>query len=395
MSNQRLLKNGIIVISVALVIILVLIISPYLAQSLGFGNEEQTVVGYSDETVRARVIAVQEEGPAEVAGREQTYQVLEIQILEGTYEQQRLMLEMGKSQILSEEYLLKPDDVVLVNAAESLVTGKTAAYFVDFVREKAIIIVFLIFSAVAFIIGGKTGLRSLLGSIVGLAIIAMFVIPQILNGKNPLLVSIIGSAMFLGFSLYIVYGWKGMTHVAVIGMVFSLFLTGAFSIFAVRLTRLTGFGDENMMFLVQQSENNIDMRGILIAGIIISSLGVLDDLVVGQSSAVFQLYETNPDLSVAELYKRAMVIGRDHVAASVNTLILAYAGESLPMLLLFSLTNVDMRLALNVSYITEEIVQALAGTTGLFLSIPIATFIATRWVKRDDKKDASGDVSQS
>lgn len=395
MSNQRLLKNGIIVISVALVIILVLIISPYLAQSLGFGNEEQTVVGYSDETVRARVIAVQEEGPAEVAGREQTYQVLEIQILEGTYEQQRLMLEMGKSQILSEEYLLKPDDVVLVNAAESLVTGKTAAYFVDFVREKAIIIVFLIFSAVAFIIGGKTGLRSLLGSIVGLAIIAMFVIPQILNGKNPLLVSIIGSAMFLGFSLYIVYGWKGMTHVAVIGMVFSLFLTGAFSIFAVRLTRLTGFGDENMMFLVQQSENNIDMRGILIAGIIISSLGVLDDLVVGQSSAVFQLYETNPDLSVAELYKRAMVIGRDHVAASVNTLILAYAGESLPMLLLFSLTNVDMRLALNVSYITEEIVQALAGTTGLFLSIPIATFIATRWVKRDDKKDASGGVSQS
>ena len=127
-----------------------------------------------------------------------------------------------------------------------------------------------------------------------------------------------------------------MTHAAVIGMVLSLFLTGLFSIFAVRLTRLTGFGDENMMFLVQQSPNTLDMRGILLAGIIIGALGVLDDLVVGQSSAVFQLYGTAPDLSMKELYRRAMVIGRDHVAAAVNTLILAYAGESLPMLLLFS-----------------------------------------------------------
>lgn len=386
MSNQRLLKNAIIVIAVTLIIILTLIVAPYITQLFNSGEKEQTVVGYSDETVRARVLAVQEQGPAEVAGRQQTYQVLEIQILEGTYEQQRLMLELGNSQILPEDYLLKPGDVVLVNVAESMVTGKTAAYFVDFVRENAIIIVFLIFSLVAVLIGGKTGLRSLLGSLVGMAIIALFVIPQILNGKSPLLVSIIGAAMFLGFSLYVVYGWKGMTHVAVIGMVFSLFLTGLFSVFAVRLTRLTGYGDENVMFLVQQSQNTIDMRGILIAGIIISSLGVLDDLVVGQSSAVFQLYETNPSLSVKDLYKRAMVIGRDHVAASVNTLILAYAGESLPMLLLFSLTNVDMRLALNVSYITEEIVQALAGTTGLFMSIPIATFIACRWVKGPGRK---------
>ena len=278
--------------------------------------------------------------------------------------------------------MLDVGDVVLVNAGTNLVSGETSVYFVDFVRENAILIIFAVFTGMAFLIGGKTGLRSLLGSLVSLAIIYLFVIPQILKGRNPLLISIIGSALFLGLSLYIVYGWRAMTHTAVIGMILSLILTGAFSIFAVRLARLTGFGDENMMFLIQQSNITLDMRGILMGSIIIGSLGVLDDLVVGQSSAVFQLYRTDPGLSLRELYKRAMIIGRDHVAAAVNTLILAYAGESLPMLLLFSLTEVDLRLALNVSYITEEIVQALAGTTGLFMSVPIATFLACNWVKR-------------
>ena len=381
MSNPRVIKTLLIISCVSLVIILVLIAAPYLSTWLN-PDEPQTTVGYSDETVRAKVVAIQEEGQTTVAGEDQTYQVVDIEVLEGDYAQALLTLEVGKSQILPEDYLLDVNDVVLVNAGKNLVTGENNAYFVDFVREKAIVILFVLFTVIAFIIGGKTGLRSLLGALLGLVIIYVFVIPQILSGKNPLMVSIIGSALFLGFSLYLVYGWKGMTHSAVISMVFSLFLTGLFSIFAVRLARLTGFGDENMMYLVQQSQITLDMRGILLAGIIIGSLGVLDDLVVGQSSAVFQLYQTNSELSVKQLYKRAMVIGRDHVAASVNTLILAYAGESLPMLLLFSLTEVNMRLALNVSYITEEIVQALAGTTGLFLSIPIATFIASYWVKK-------------
>jgi uncharacterized membrane protein len=180
-----------------------------------------------------------------------------------------------------------------------------------------------------------------------------------------------------------------MTHAAVAGMVISLFLTGLFSIFSVRQTRLTGFGDENMMFLVQRSEMFLDTRGILLAGIIIGSLGVLDDLVIGQASAVFQLQKANPAMPFKQLFTSAMEIGRDHVAASVNTLILAYAGGSLPMLLLFTVNNVNMRMALNVSYIAEEIVRALAGTTGLFLSIPIATLIACLLALSQNQKPAA------
>jgi uncharacterized membrane protein len=239
---------------------------------------------------------------------------------------------------------------------------------------------------VTILIGGKTGFRSLIGSIIGLGIIILFVIPQLIQGKNPLIVSIIGSAIFLTVSLYVVFGWRAMTHTAVVGMFISLFLTGGFSIIATRMTRLTGFGNEDMMFLVQQSERYLDTRGILLASIIIGSLGVLDDLVVGQSSSVFQLHSANPDFSFIELFRRAMTIGRDHVAAAVNTLILAYAGGSLPMLLLFSITNVNLRMAVNVSFIAEEIVRALAGTTGLFLSVPITTMIACLWVKRFEEK---------
>lgn len=218
--------------------------------------------------------------------------------------------------------------------------------------------------------------------VIGILVIILFIIPLIAKGGNPVVISIIGSVIFLGISLYLVYGWKPMTHSAVISMTIALSLTGVFSYLFIRLARLTGFGNEDMMFLVQQSEFPLDMRGILLAGIIIGSLGVLDDLVVGQSSAVFQLHQANSALKFKDLYDRAMIIGRDHVAASVNTLVLAYAGESLPMLILFSITNVNLSMAINVSYIAEEIIRALAGTVGLFISIPIATALACLWVLR-------------
>jgi len=265
-----------------------------------------------------------------------------------------------------------------------MVDQSTDAYFIDFVRGRAILLIFAIFVVIAFLVGSWTGLRSLLGMLIGLGVIVFFIIPQIAGGRNPVVVSVIGSIIFLGLSLYLVYGWKPMTHAAVISMALALLITGALSFVFIRLARLTGFGNEDMMFLMQQSQIPINMRGILLAGIIIGSLGVLDDLVVGQSSSVFQLHAANQSLTFRDLFTRAMTIGRDHVSASVNTLVLAYAGESLPMLLLFSITNVNLGMALNVSYIAEEIVRALAGTIGLFISIPIATALACWWVTRTD-----------
>ena len=381
MDSDRIVKIGTVIIVTAALVILSFVTAPYI---MGFfkPSSDQTTVGYASETVRAEVLNIQEEGYTTVGKQEQTYQIVEIEIMEGEFKHSHMFLEFGKNQVMPEEYILKPGNEILVTVGVSPLDNTTSAFFIDFVRWKALVWIFLLFAIISFIIGSWTGLRSLLGIVAGMSVIILFIIPQIANGANPVVTSIIGSAIFLAVSLYLVYGWRAMTHSATISMMFSLILVGGISIFAVKLARLTGFGNENMMFLIQQSENPIDMRGILLAGIIIGSLGVLDDLVVGQSSAVFQLSKANADLNFLELFRRAMTIGRDHAAASVNTLVLAYAGESLPMLLLFHVTNVNLGMAVNVSFIAEEIVRALAGTIGLFLSIPISTAMACLWVSR-------------
>jgi uncharacterized membrane protein len=383
MQNEKILNILVAVIIIAAVVILSLVAAP-LIRGLFQSEQDTTDVGYSSDTVRARVISIAEQGQVENRGGVQTYQVVEVEILEGQFEKTRVFMDFGKTQIMPADYVLAVGDEILVSVGISLVNQSTDAYFIDFVRGRAILLIFAIFVVVAFLVGSWTGLRSLLGMLIGLGVIVLFIIPQIASGGNPIVVSIIGSIIFLGLSLYLVYGWKPMTHAAVISIALALSITGVLSFIFVRLARLTGFGNEDMMFLMQQSQIPIDMRGILLAGIIIGSLGVLDDLVVGQSSSVFQLHAANPALSFKELFARAMTIGRDHVSASVNTLVLAYAGESLPMLLLFSITNVNLGMAINVSYIAEEIVRALAGTIGLFISIPIATALACVWVTRGD-----------
>jgi len=383
MRNDRVLKTLILVIVCSALIIISLVAAPYL-QKLFLPSEETASVGYASDTVRARVINIVEQGQTQIGGIEQVYQTVDVEILEGEFINQRVIMDFGRSQVMPEDYILEVGDVILVSVGVSLVDQSTDAYFVDFTRERAIILILVVFVLIAYLVGSWTGLRSLLGMMIGFVVILLYIIPQILAGSNPVLVSIIGSIIFLGLSLYLVYGWKAMTHAAVISMAVALGLTGLLSYIFIRLARLTGFGNEDMMFLVQQSQTMVDMRGILLAGIIIGSLGVLDDLVVGQSSSVFQLHQANPSLSFNDLFNRAMVIGRDHVSASVNTLVLAYAGESLPMLLLFSITNVNLGMAINVSYIAEEIVRALAGTIGLFLSIPVATALACLWVTRVD-----------
>jgi uncharacterized membrane protein len=383
MQNENVLKILLAVIMIAAVVVLSLVAAPLIRNAFQ-SQQDTTDVGYSSDTVRARVISIAEEGQVDYNGMPQTYQVAEVEIMEGEFQNARVFMDFGRTQIMPDDYVLAVGDEVLVSVGVSLVNQTTDAYFIDFVRGRAILLIFVLFVVVAFLVGRWTGLRSLLGMIIGLGVIVLFIIPQIASGGNPVVISIIGSIIFLGLSLYLVYGWKPMTHAAVISMAFALSITGALSFIFIRLARLTGFGNEDMMFLMQQSQIPIDMRGILLAGIIIGSLGVLDDLVVGQSSSVFQLHAANPALSFKELFARAMTIGRDHVSASVNTLVLAYAGESLPMLLLFSITNVNLGMAINVSYIAEEIVRALAGTIGLFISIPIATALACVWVSRID-----------
>jgi uncharacterized membrane protein len=292
-------------------------------------------------------------------------------------------IDYGKRQVRSDEYDLTIGDKVMVSISKTP-ENVINAYFVDYIRTTPILWLTIIFAAAIIIISRWKGVGALLSMLFSLYIIIDYIIPHILVGEDPLRVSIIGSAILLGVTLYLTYGWTIKTHAAVLSMVVVLFLTGALSALFVVLTKLNGTGDENVMFLMQAMDTPINLRGLLLGGMIIGALGVLDDLVTTQASAVFELYHANPNFGFRALYNSAMRIGQDHVAATVNTLVLAYAGASLPMLLMFSLARGDYGYLINFSFIAEEVVRTLVGSLGLIAAVPITTVIAIFLVQRSE-----------
>ncbi|MBM3181340.1 MAG: YibE/F family protein [Chloroflexi bacterium] len=333
------------------------------------------------DTVRAQVMQIIEEGEIDMGGHKQTYQIARVNILSGEYAGIPMEIDYGRRQIRSDDYLLNVGDKVMVSISKTP-ENVVNAYFVDFVRSTPILWLTGIFSVAIILISRWKGFRALLSMAFSLYIIIGYIIPHILVGEDPLRVSIIGSIILLGVTLYLTYGWNLKTHASVLSMILVLLLTGTLSALFVVFTKLNGTGDENVMFLMQLMETPINLRGLLLGGMIIGALGVLDDLVTTQSSAVFELHHANPNFGFRALYNSAMRIGQDHVAATVNTLVLAYAGASLPMLLMFSLARGDYGYLVNFSFIAEEIVRTLVGSLGLIAAVPLTTAIAILFAQR-------------
>jgi uncharacterized membrane protein len=338
---------------------------------------------FGSDTVRAEVVQILEEGEVNMGGHTQKYQSARVKILEGQYQGVPMEIDYGKRQVRSDDYDLTVGDKVMVSISKTP-ENVVKAYFVDYVRSTPMIWLAAIFALAIILISHWKGVGALLSMLFSLYVIIAYIIPQILAGEDPLRVSIIGSAVLLGVTLYLTYGWTLKTHAAVISMVMVLVLTGALSALFVVLTKLNGTGDESVMFLVQLTETPINMRGLLLGGMLIGALGVLDDLVTTQASAVFELHHANPTFSFGALYNSAMRIGQDHVAATVNTLVLAYAGSALPMLLLFSLARGDYGSLVNYALVAEEIVRTLVGSLGLIAAVPITTAVAIFFAQRSE-----------
>ena len=240
-----------------------------------------------------------------------------------------------------------------------------------------------LFIGVVVLIGRGKGLRSLIGTLFSLVVILAFIIPQIKAGRDPVSVSVVGAIVLLSISTYLVYGWNPKAHAALAGMTLSLVLTAALAWFFVEWSHMSGFGTEESAYLLAELGPGVSLRGVVLGGIIIGSLGVLDDVCIGQASAVFELVNANRDLDWRELFHRSLNIGRDHIAAMVNTLFLAYVGASLPMVMVFTIYQEPLWRRINREPIAEEIVRTLAGSIGLVLAVPITSLIASllaRWV---------------
>lgn len=276
-------------------------------------------------------------------------------------------------------------DVVIVARSETAAEGQEYR-FIDRKRTGSLFFLALVFAVAVVLLGRLRGVAALAGLVVSLLLLVRFILPSILSGNSPLWVSIIGSATIAFFALYLAHGFNFMTTTALLGTLASLGLTALLAEFFVEAAQISGFSSDEAILLKLES-GVIDVAGLVLAGVVIGALGALDDVTVTQSSAVWELRAANQEMSRAELYRAGIRIGRDHIASTVNTLLLAYAGASLPLLLFFVTSDRSFSLVINEEIVTTEIVRTLVGSIGLVASVPLTTYLAAL-MSSDSKRSA-------
>ena len=373
-------KRSLWIAGLAIAVLAFVLLAAIVARQSPAGSGGALAPGESQLT-RAVVVQVLEEGLIGEGDLSQPYQLLRVRLLEGLFEGSEVDVEYGALSLTSEKRLFRQGDRVLLEHVRTL-EGEDVFGLADYVRTGPLLWLTLLFVAGTVLLSGWQGIRSLLGMGVSLGVIVGFIVPQILAGRNPVFIAIAGSVVMMAVGLYLVYGWGSKTHVAVAGLFCSLVFTGLLAVWFVGWARLSGFGAEEAGFL-RIAGVQVDPQGLLLAGIIIGTLGALDDIAVGQASSIFELSKANPSLGRAELFRRGMVIGRDHIAAMVNTLLLAYVGAALPLVLLFSVYAESLGITLNREIISEEIVRTLVGSLGLLAGVPLTSVIAAVAARRE------------
>ena len=308
------------------IIILFLLIIPVSA----YADESKT-----DEAFKARVIEIIEEKENELPdGTKAWQQNIKLLGLSGKMEGKEFVFEGINSFDVLNKNLYKTGDKVIVIASLDH-EGNVSYYITDFLRTKSLLWLFIVFAAILLIIGRGKGLRSLVSLFVTFFIIIYFLIPQALSGGSLIWPTLICGVAILTIVIYLTEGINKRSHIAVACTTISLVLTVFISWLFVGLSRLSGLGSEEIAHLINIGDGFINFKGLLLSGIIIGSLGVLDDVIISQVAAVEQIHKTNADQSPKELTKKAMDIGTSHIGSMANTLFLAYAGASLPLLILF------------------------------------------------------------
>ncbi|PWR09209.1 YibE/F family protein [Micromonospora acroterricola] len=267
------------------------------------------------------------------------------------------------------------DEVILVELTDPTDPAASSWNIAEHQRGTPLLWLAVVFAAAIVAFGRWRGLAALAGLAASFAILLTFVLPGIAAGRSPLLVAVVGAALIMFVVLYLTHGVTAQTSVAVLGTLGSLVLTGVLATIATAATHLTGFGSEDATTL-SMFQANVDLHGLLLAGIIIGSLGVLDDVTVTQAATVTELANANPGLTRLQLYRAATRVGRAHIASTVNTIVLAYAGASLPLLLLLTADSRPIGQILTSEFLAQEIVRSAVATLGLIAAVPLTTGLA-------------------
>lgn len=337
---------------------------------VAFAQEKVVINSDIEKTYLAKVIALQESTLKEVPNTdtEATYQSVVVKFINGD----KVDTEVS---ITDSTFLLEVGDKVYVRYIQD---REGAEYYSiqEPYRLPQLLALLIGFILLVLIFGGKQGFLSLLALFISFGVIFNVLFPQILEGGNIVYIATIGALLSLFVVMYLTHGFTRLTTSAFLGCTLSVIFTLLLAKYAISITSLTGFSQEESVYLNIATKGNLDFIALLIGGMIIGVIGVLDDVAITQASVVNELHQANKNLSKIELYTKALKVGKDHMGAVINTLILAYTGASLPLVLLLYTVETPILELINREVIATEIVRSIVGSFGLLLAVPLTTLIA-------------------
>jgi uncharacterized membrane protein len=263
--------------------------------------------------------------------------------------------------------------------------------FVDFERGVPLLLLAILFVFAAIVLGRAQGFRALLGLIVSLLIVVKFILPSLLDGNAPVPVALAGASAVMLAVILLSHGLRVTSVAALLGTAASLLLTVGLAELFVHLAHITGLSSDEATLLSVGAGAKLSLQGLVLAGIVIAALGVLDDVTISQASTVVALRRANPSYHARQLYREAVEVGRDHVGATVNTLVLAYAGASLPVLLLFATQTTALSEIIQREVVAGPIVATFVGSIGLMAAVPVTTALAAALASRLPAAELPGD----
>lgn len=316
-------------------------------------------------------------------------QTLKVQILDGVDKGKVITLDQGQDSRIAGMTTYKEGQTVVVD--KTIAPDNSSHYTItDSYRLPALYSLAVTFFLFTFAIAGKKGLGALLGLSVSLVVIVVYIIPQMLyNQQDPLTVCVIGSFIILFITTFLAHGFSRKTAIAVGSTFIALLATYFLSLIAVHVAHLAGLGTEDSYLLELTPGQSINPQGLLLGGILIGTLGALNDITTTQVASIFALFKVNREQTFFHLFEHGISIGKEHIASLINTLILAYAGSSLPIFIFLILNpnHLPYWVIFNNESMAEEIVRTIAGSMGLMLSVPIATALAAWLAPKFSKKN--------
>ncbi len=332
-----------------------------------------------EEYLIGSVTEIQDQIEEDETGYIDEFQEVEIEILNSSQKGESISLYHGLGAALSESEKVEVGDEVIIMKTGGL---EAPSYYIsDYYRIPSLIWVLGFFVVLIYAFARKKGLFSLLGLAFSILILVKFIVPQIIAGASPFLITLIGALLIILVAMYLAHGFSARTTIALISTMITILLALILSVVFVELAQVFGTGSEDaysLQFL--GGIDTLNLRGLFLGGVVIGTLGVLDDITVSQATVVHELKKANKKLSLKKLYTHAINVGQEHIASLVNTLVLAYAGAALPIFIMLSLNDSQpILMFLNSEFVAEELIRTIVGSSALVLAVPITTLMAAMY----------------